>query len=299
VDDERLYSLGLGMGMTLQPSINCKCSCERSQNVLEFSKKPEGETDFRFGNSDYRRAFDECIGCGHYFARHNLPLAKIYESEYVDATYGDFGGMVARLNRILSLPAEESDNCGRVQRLEAFARETQNSVIPANRNKTLLDIGAGLGVFPAAMKEKDWDVTAVEPDLRTVELLKSIVGVNAFQDDFLALSPERIGQFDFITFNKVLEHLENPSELLSHAKEFLPASGFCYIEVPDVAAARLGKSREEFFVEHHHVFSPASLAIMAENCGFKVLSMGRIVEPSGKFTLYAFLGKATAESLGG
>jgi len=275
--------------MTFEPSINCECSSERSPDVLRFCNKPAAETDFGFADSGYERSYDECTTCGHYFGRHNLPLAQIYESSYVDSTYGNSHGMVQRLEKILALPAEESDNALRVRRIEAFYLANLGQSAAAQNQRKLLDVGAGIGVFPAAMKVEGWEVVAIEPDPRTVLLLSSVVKVKALQEDFLDLSADRIGKFNAITFNKVLEHVEDPSDLLSHARGFLAERGFCYVEVPDVHAATQGKQREEFFVEHHHVFSPASLSILVQNSGFDLVRLERLVEPSGKFTLCAFM----------
>ena len=99
----------------------------------------------------------------------------------------------------------------------------------------------------------------------------------------------QIGPVDAITFNKVLEHVEDPVTMLAAARPLLGAGGFVYVEVPDAEGAALhGPGREEFFIEHHHVFSAASTAMMAGRAGFATLAVERLREPSGKFTLRAF-----------
>lgn len=275
--------------MTLKPSINCPCRNERIAEVLSYSAPPVGETDFGFSRESYCRSFDECTTCGHYFGRHDLPVAKIYEADYVDSTYGSPEGMVDRLNKILSLPPEQSDNALRVTRIRHFFAATRPQATLQTESHRLLDVGAGIGVFPAAMKAEGWEVVAIEPDARTVRMLRSRVEIEALEKDFLELDTAQIGHFSCVTFNKVLEHVEDPSFMLSHAVSFLEEGGFCYVEVPDVRAAESGKGREEFFVEHHHVFSPSSLSLLVEHSGFDLVSLQRIVEPSGKFTLCAFM----------
>ncbi len=98
-----------------------------------------------------------------------------------------------------------------------------------------------------------------------------------------------LGKFDVITFNKVLEHVENPMEMLAESAGRLRAGGFVYMEVPDgELAEHEGPEREEFFIEHHHIFSARSLAHLVGRSGLVLNTMERLREPSGKFTLRAF-----------
>jgi SAM-dependent methyltransferase len=154
--------------------------------------------------------------------------------------------------------------------------------------RRLLDVGAGLGVFPAAMKAQGWEVVGLEPDPRNVAHLRQVVGIVALAQRLEALDPATTGRFTAITFNKVLEHVEDPVSLLAAALPLLADGGFIYIEVPDVAAAVAGPGREEFFIEHHHVFSPASLEMMVERAGMTPMRAERLREPSGKYTLAMF-----------
>lgn len=50
--------------------------------------------------------------------------------------------------------------------------------------------------------------------------------------------------------------------------------------------------RQEFFIVHLHIFSMASLALMIDRAGFRALRIERLREPSGKYTLWAFLIRA-------
>ena len=57
--------------------------------------------------------------------------------------------------------------------------------------------------------------------------------------------------------------------MLARARSFVAEGGVVYVEVPDgEARGRDGPGREEFFVEHLHVFSAASLALLADRAGF-------------------------------
>ncbi|MEO8706958.1 MAG: class I SAM-dependent methyltransferase, partial [Kofleriaceae bacterium] len=179
--------------------------------------------------------------------------------------------------RIMQLPPERSDNTGRVARINAFAQNVG----------TILDVGSGLCVFLARMKDFGWTCTALDPDPRAARHATDTAGVTGLAG---SLPHPTLGQFDAITFNKVLEHVEDPVALLRLAHPHLADGGFVYIELPDGEAAReAGFGREEFFVEHFHVFSLASVSLLAERAGFEARVIERLREPSGKFTLRAFL----------
>jgi SAM-dependent methyltransferase len=139
------------------------------------------------------------------------------------------------------------------------------------------------------MKQVGWQGTALDPDERAARHAREVVGVEGLCGSLPSASG--LGRYDAITFNKVLEHVEDPIALLAHARPFLKDHGFVYIELPDgeAAAREEGFGREEFFVEHFHVFSTASIARLAERAGFQMTELERLREPSGKYTLRAFV----------
>jgi len=213
----------------------------------------------------------------------------LYDGDYVDATYGGEDGLRRTFERIIALAPGKSDNIGRATRIAAFAAAHfgERKVEDPGSIK-LLDVGAGLGVFPHKIKQMGWDCTALDPDPRAVKHMREVVQVNTVQADFM--TAEDLGQYDVITFNKVLEHLLDPVTMLKRALKFLKPRGFVYVEVPDgEQAIKDGAGREEFFIDHLHIFSMASAAMLAERGGFTVEAMERLQEPSTKYTLCAFL----------
>lgn len=266
-----------------RPSIECPCHGAHLEAAFSYDSPPPGETAFDFGGT-YRRAYARCTSCGHWFAQHDMDLSALYGGSYVDATYGK--RMRETYERIMALSPERSDNTARVARVLAFAGE---HLTPGDRALRLLDVGSGLAVFPVRMREGGWDCTAIDPDPRAAEHART-VGITAIVGDFRDMDRQTLVRFDAVTFNKVLEHVEQPIALLRAAAPLLEPNGFVYVEVPDGETAALeGPGREEFFIEHHHVFSTASLTATAERAGFCPLDVHRLREPSGKFTLYGFL----------
>ena len=115
------------------------------------------------------------------------------------------------------------------------------------------------------------------------------------RNNHVPISKEKLDKinekFDVITSFQVLEHVENPKIIMRKIKKILKNNGILYIEVPDAKASIEGKYREEFFIEHLHVFSMKSLRNTLKKIKFKIIKIKSIKENSGKYTLYAFCKK--------
>ncbi len=270
------------------PTLQCPCAGKFLERVFEYDAPPPGETPFDL-NDRYRRSYLRCRVCGHWFSDNPMNLTGIYGGAYVDSTYGQ--RMRQAFDRIVALPPERSDNAGRVARIIEFSA----SRFPQAKTPRLLDVGAGLSVFAHAMKQAGWQCTSLDPDPRAAAHAREVVGVDAVTADFMTVEPDRLGRYDVVTFNKVLEHVKDPVAMLQRARDLVETGGFVYVEVPDgEAAAREGPGREEFFIEHLHVFSPASVAMMVARAGFSLLCVERLREPSSKLTLWAFAARGDA-----
>lgn len=264
-------------------SLHCMCQEDRFARAFLYEAPPAGEVRFPFSEGSYRREVLRCTLCGHFISRHTMDMSALYSADYVNATYGD-NGIKRTFDRIIALDPAKSDNVGRVNRIVAFAQDHLAAPAP-----TILDVGSGLCVFLYRIKQiTNWHATALDPDERAVRHAREVVGVDGLCADFM--QADSLGRYDIITFNKVLEHVIDPVAMLARSLRFLNEGGFVYIELPDgECAVHDGPGREEFFIEHHHIFSAASLALLATRAGFTVRQLERLQEPSTKYTLRAFL----------
>jgi len=263
------------------------CPCDRPDPVMAFqyNRPPAGETRFDWKGQTYRRGYLKCQNCGHWSAEIEMDLTDFYRGGYVDGTYGE--RMKETFLKISALSAEQSDNQGRVRRVLDYAEKHFDK----KETHTLLDVGSGLAVFPFRMKEAGWNVTALDPDARATTHAREVAGVRAIHADFLTWEPKPDERFDLITLNKVLEHVEDPIAMLSRARRWIRPGGLLYVEVPDASAAQEGPEREEFFIEHLHVFSKNSLKLVSARAGLSLKACGTMREPSGKFSLFGFMSK--------
>ncbi len=262
----------------------CICGSQHFELAHSYTSPPKGETNFGFRIEDYSRSYYKCTSCGHFTQDTQMDLHQLYDSKYAESTYGK--QITEHFSKIISLPEGKSDNIDRVNSIIKFSAE----YFKASNNKRILDVGSGLCVFLHQIsKMTDWQCIALDPDQMQIDHARNMVGVEGIRADFIRDEID-IPKVDIITFNKVLEHVHDPVGMLSKAKALLSSDGFVYLELPDgTQAAQEGYDREEFFIEHMHVFSISSIAILAEKAGFKAISVNRVREPSGKYTLRAFI----------
>ena len=271
--------MGLGEGMNLNDEL---CRFCKSNKVLikQFNRPPKGETNFGF--LPYSRSLWQCTGCQHITNKHNFNIdTTFYKKTYQRTTYKEKAR--SRFTDLMSLPREQSDNRQRVNFIDNFWNDTQK-----NKEKSCLDVGSGLGVFPAVLKELNWDCVAIEPDPEACEIIREKIGIEVLSGELVEC--QKIGEFNLICFNKVLEHTQNPKEMLLQSTSHLKSGGLLYIELPDgeTALKESGPDREEFFVEHFDAYSRKSLELLMNSVRFKILTIDQVYEPSGKFTLRAF-----------
>lgn len=248
-----------------------------------FKSKPKNEIDFKL-NGKYTRKYFKCLFCDHHISDHNYDLTSLYSGNYINSTYGDFEGLKKKFKKIINLKPSKSDNFFRCSRINSFFKKNKKSL------KTL-DIGAGLGVFPKKLQSKKFrDISLIETDDININFLKNYLN---FKKTFKKQSDLKDIKFDFMTLNKVLEHINNPTLFLKNYLKNLKINGYVYIEVPDLDAKedQLGYVREEFFIEHHHVFSKTSLILMLLSLKLEIIKIDKIIEPSSKYTIYCFAKK--------
>mgnify|MGYP001586836946 CR=1 FL=1 len=107
--------------------------------------------------------------------------------------------------------------------------------IPDLKKKKILDLGSGMGGFLVAMQQTGYDIQGLEPNSDYCEItglrgkrygLKVRV-VNGFGEKI----PFSKDFFDLIFCNDVLEHGQNPREVLRESHRVLRAGGQMYVTV--------------------------------------------------------------------
>ena len=129
-----------------------------------------------------------------------------------------------------------------------------------------------------------WFFFSFETDNSNKKLLNNINGIKNLSNKIFKQSKK----FDFISLNKVLEHIDNPLQFLKKIKNILRENGTIYIEVPHISGANR-KNDNSLVSLHCNIYSKKSLILLASKLNLKIMNIKIIKEPSNKKTIYTFL----------
>jgi 2-polyprenyl-3-methyl-5-hydroxy-6-metoxy-1,4-benzoquinol methylase len=128
----------------------------------------------------------------------------------------------------------------------------------------LLEVGAGTGAFAHCMKEKQWEVTALEPDASSRQKALENYNLSLQTPDTLYQLAEN--SQDVICLWHVLEHVHDLKGYLKAFKSILKTNGRLIIAVPNYTsydAQYYKKHWAAYDVPRHlYHFSPASIRFL-------------------------------------
>ena len=136
---------------------------------------------------------------------------------------------------------------------------------------SVLDVGCGSGTFLDFAKRAGWRGVGVDPDPAAVAVARGRgLDVHLGEVDVLEATGET---FDVITLSHVIEHVHDPLELLAKCRRLLKASGWIWIQTPNLSAqghAGYGRNWRGLEPPRHLVlFNPSSLRYALETAGFR------------------------------
>ncbi len=243
---------------------NCpNCQNEKGKIVLDLSGR--GDTYLDYLKIDYKkvkRFYLECQECGLIYRspvfdeKEKKLLYKYYRDEKFrkENKYDYF-------QRITSLSSEESENYQKCLFLAKFLKKEGN----------ILDVGCGAGVFLYTFKNyyPDWEVSGIEPTEGFADVAKE-KGINIIYGYLKKNMFNK--EFNLITLNHVLEHIENFKGMLSMVRQYLKEDGLLYIEVPSAKEIELvPNSHDQFMSPHLMIFSREVLENILKKLGYLIM----------------------------
>ena len=182
-------------------------------------------------------------------------LGELYRQSTVD-----YGAEVGNLRRTYGRHLEQ---------LEAFGVQ----------KGSLLEIGCGNGFFLQEAQAQGYaDVRGVEPSAEAI--LKAAPGLRErIVCDVMRSGLFAEASFDVVCLFQVLDHLPDPAGVLKEIHRVLRPGGLVLIlnhNVNAVSARLLGERSPIIDIEHTYLYSPGTLAGLAEGCGFFTLAAGSV-----------------------
>lgn len=185
---------------------------------------------------------------------------------------------------------EESEESWRRIMAAHFTRDAERLEARLGGPGRALDVGTGFGHFPALLRERGWEVEAVESSPVAVKRLRERgIPVHEGQMPGLALPEAR---FDAIAFQSVLEHVSDPTGVLAGAHRALRPGGILLVRVPNVQLLGL------FFLaaRFRHVGAVRSLVRVLRREIMEERNLFSVIDPPGH--LYGFSRATLCAALG-
>ena len=157
-----------------------------------------------------------------------------------------------------------------------------------DENKNVLDVGCACGDFGVILKKyKNSNVYGIERDKKAIDIAMKTesymeiihIDLDGLQnDDLLAYK----NKFDYIVCGDILEHLQNPMEILSILKMCLNEGGYIIASIPNIAHTSIKANLlvDDFtytqigLLDETHIrfFTYKTIADNLANFGFKICS---------------------------
>ncbi|MFN5459973.1 MAG: class I SAM-dependent methyltransferase [Bacteroidota bacterium] len=173
-----------------------------------------------------------------------------------------------------------------------------NSVgISLNSPKSILDIGCGMGhslIYLKCNIYKNSKYYAIEPSELCVEHLENN-GINVLTNDVYSdWNHNPSEKFDFIIMRHVLEHFNDPVQILKKVTSVLSENGILYLAVPDAMNPTKPLKTNYFRVVHVSYFSKKSISNALNLSGLLPVSIseGDAHEP---YEIFAFCKRSSQQ----
>jgi putative peptidoglycan lipid II flippase len=155
------------------------------------------------------------------------------------------------------------------------------------KSARILDVGCSEGSLLKEIKRRDpgVEVVGIEPNVAFAKFARDHVGSKVYST-LADLSANGESVFDLIIVNHVLEHVENPVDLLTRLKHLMARGGSIYVDVPDINAYR---SLADFHIAHRYHFSVRTLLATAHKADLRVADIGRHSPPHHPYSVRSLL----------
>lgn len=243
--------------------VNCNiCGCDDWQLRFPATARNESQPDvaaFRCTSSGYgtHQQIVQCRHCGYVYTNPRWQGDELLEAYQAveDDTY-----VLERAGRERTF----------ADHLRAFEKYTG----PGD-GRSLLDVGAYIGIFVEVAIASGWQAMGIEPSSWATGVAQDN-GLPVYQG---TLDSEMLNgrRFDAITMWDVIEHVDDPAAEVAKARDLLYPGGLMAIHTMDIdslTAKVMGRRWPWLMDMHIHYFSQATMKRLLQDHGLEVLWSG-------------------------
>lgn len=136
--------------------------------------------------------------------------------------------------------------------------------------KKVLELGCAIGAFSKLLREREFNVTAIDISQFIIEKAKKLQSGIKFKVLDIEKKIKLNEKYDYIFAFEVLEHLENPRKALSNIKVLLNKNGVLIFSTPLPSKQTLADPM------HINVHSPRFWLSLGKKLGFKKVSFEQV-----------------------
>ncbi len=138
-------------------------------------------------------------------------------------------------------------------------------------NKTILDVGCGLGYLTFVLNKLGHKVTGLDVSSNAIKYAKENFGDLFVQGTIDELLPSTLNTFDYVIASEIIEHLLNPIEFLQTLLKFIRPGGKIIVTTPNKDYMN---ERAIWYTDlppvHLYWFSKKSIEVIAGKIGVEV-----------------------------
>ena len=158
-----------------------------------------------------------------------------------------------------------------------------------SRNKKILDVGSGSGIFLNNAKKYNFEISGIEPSEIAVELCKELYNIKVYCG-YLELNSELQKDYGVLSAWDVIEHVADPKEFLKICHAHLIEGGTLLLETPDEScvirkminlidkirrAFGFNSSSNIYYPAHLYYFTHKSITHLLNDVGFTNIKIFR------------------------
>ncbi|MPM31000.1 Ubiquinone biosynthesis O-methyltransferase [bioreactor metagenome] len=256
-----------------EKEINC-IGCESNEYEIIWIGNQSISEDNKELINPIRR-WVQCKKCGLIYVNPQ-PEEDVLNKYYSIIAKEKFGGIYGNIDDRFNFLVDLAND--RLSKIESYNKG----------EKTLLDIGAGVGTFVGTALDRGWDATGLELTPEDCEYAKNKYGIEHLQQNFYSFTDNQ--KYDVVTLFEVIEHLQNPLKDLKRINGLIKQNGLLVVATP-IVNTLYGKKMKEHnifwnVVTHLSYFSREVMIEYLNQSGFEVIETNMSKEQMGRVEFY-------------